>query len=77
MATPLEDPNSSQPSDVVAGHPMPDQYHDLVDDIHLLSATFWMLANLWAEYNGSNDFNWQLIKFDEATIKGSRDRLLG
>ena len=36
-----------------------------------------MVPKLWAEYSDRDDLNWQIIKFDEETIEGRKDQLLG
>lgn len=63
--------------EVVGGFVLPDQYYDLCGDISRLSETFWLNPKLWSEYQGRNDLDWQLIKFDRDTIRQSRNQLTG
>ena len=77
MASPPDGSNSSESGDVVAGYVMPDQYDDLCAEVHKLSETFWLVPNLWAEYKGRDDLDWQHIKFDRDTITKSRGELVG
>lgn len=68
--------NNVEP-EIIAGYAMPAQFDDMCDDFDTKSATFWLVPSLWMEYSGSDDLDWQLIKFDEDTVNGSRDLLEG